>query len=222
MTAMLLVLDFDGVLFNDTRFKRDYERLFARHGVPRRIHRAAYAESRALHHGGYRHDLHIMLIQKHILTLQRAHIERDIGKLLAHAGEYFYRDTLPFLRYWQSKKERMALLSRGNQFQKTKVRASGVARFCKPAVVADTADKVAPLRHIIKTAAERQIVFIDDTTHMVDAIKQNFPHVLVIQMVRRKDQERSTHADAIVHSLAAARRFIEDQVVRQAPNVRGY
>ncbi|MFY9462558.1 MAG: hypothetical protein WAP52_00020 [Candidatus Sungiibacteriota bacterium] len=222
MTAMLLVLDFDGVLFNDMRFKRDYERLFARHGVPRRIHQAAYAESRALHHGGYRHDLHIMLIQKHVPTLQLSRIERGIEELLAHAGEYFYADTLPFLRYWQSKKERMALLSRGNKFQKIKVRASGVARFCKPATVADTVDKVSPLRRIIKAAAARQIVFIDDTKHMVDAIKQNFPHVLVIQMVRRKEQERSTHADAIVPNLAAARRFIESRAVRRAPNVRGY
>lgn len=208
MTALLLVLDFDGVLFNDTRFKRDYERLFAYHGVPRRIHRAAYAESRSLHHGSYRHDLHIALMQKHIPTLQLPRIERGIEKLLAHAEEYFYADALPFLRYWQSKKERIALLSRGNKFQKRKVRASGVARFCKPVVVADTTDKVAPLRRIIKTATERQIVFIDDTKHVVDAIKQNFPHVLVIQMMRHKEQERSTQADAIVPNLAAARRFI--------------
>ncbi len=209
MTPLLLVLDFDGVLFNDTRFKRDYERLFARHGVPRRIHRAAYAESRALHHGGYRHDLHIMLIKKHIPTLQLSRIERGIEELLAHAGEYFYADTLSFLHYWRSRKERTALLSRGNKFQKVKVRASGVARFCKPAIVADTADKVAPLRRIIKAAAARQVVFIDDTKHMVDAVKQNFPHILVLQMVRRKEQERSARADAIVPNLAAARRFIE-------------
>lgn len=220
--AMLLVLDFDGVLFNDTRFKRDYERLFARHGVPRRIHQVTYAESRSLHRGGYRHDLHIAIIRKHIPTLQRAHIERDIGTLLTHAGEYFYSDTMPFLRYWQSKKERMALLSRGNKFQKTKVRASSVARFCKPVVVADTTDKVAPLRRMIKNAAERQIVFIDDTRHMIDAVKQNFPHILVIQMARGKKQERSTRADAIVSNLAAARRFIEDRIVRRVSGVREY
>ena len=116
----------------------------------------------------------------------------------------------------------MALLSRGNKFQKVKVRASGVARFCKPAIVADTADKVAPLRRIIKAAAARQVVFIDDTKHMVDAVKQNFPHILVLQMMRQKEQERSTHADAIVPNLAAARRFIENRVVRQVPNVLGY
>lgn len=222
MMAMLLVLDFDGVLFNDTRFKRDYERLFARHGVSRHIHQVTYAESRSLHHGGYRHDLHIALIRKHIPTLQLSGIERGIDDLLSHASEYFYADALPFLRYWQSKRKRTALLSRGNKFQKTKVRASGVARFCKPAVVADTVDKVAPLRRIIKSTAERQIVFVDDTKHMVDAVKQNFPHVLVIQMVRGKKQERSARADAIVPNLAAARRFIEDRAVRRVPSVRGY
>ena len=205
----MIILDFDGVLFNDTRFKRDYERLFAGHGVSRRIHRAAYAESRSLHHGGYRHDLHIALIQKHVPTLQLPRIERGIEKLLAHADKYFYADALPFLRHWQSQKKRMALLSRGNTFQKRKVRASGIARFCKPAVVADTADKVVPLRRMIRNTAAQQPVFIDDTKHMVDAIKQNFPHVLVIQVVRGKHRERSTRADAIVPNLSAARRFIE-------------
>lgn len=219
---MLLILDFDGVLFNDERFKRDYWRLFRRAGISHHIHQVAYTESKARHRGGYRHDLHLALIKKRVPTFRIPNIEREIRRLLAHSAAYLYRDTGPFLRHWQSKGSVLSLVSSGNKFQKRKVRASDIDSFFWSIAVADTVDKVAPVRTIVRRSKDSRIFFIDDKKNFVDAVKKNFPHITVVQMIRRKNQERSTRADAIVPNLAAARRFIENRIVRRVPSVREY
>jgi len=214
----MIILDFDGVLFNDERFKRDYWRLFRRAGIPHRIHQDAYIASKELHRGGYRHDLHLTLVKRHMPAVQIPALEQNIWKLLGHSAEYLYHDTKPFLRYWQSKGEALALVSSGNAFQEKKVHSSGITSLFLAAIVADTSDKVYPVRALVKRAGRNRIVFIDDRRNFVDAVKQNFPRILVLQMIRRRDRERSVAADAIVPNLAAARRFIESRAVRQAPN----
>lgn len=217
----MIILDFDGVLFDDERFKRDYWRLFRRHGVAHRIHQAAYAESKAMHRGGYRHDLHLSFIRKRVPAFKIADAQRDIHKLLAGSAAYLYRDAKPFLRHWKSKGETLALVSSGNAFQKRKVRASGLSPFFRATVVADTTDKVDPVRTLVRGSRAARAVFIDDRKNFVDAVKRNFPRILVVQMIRRKDQERSTRADVIVRNLAQARRVIEQWTARP-PGARGY
>ena len=207
----MIILDFDGVLFNDERFKRDYWRLFRRAGIPHRIRQDAYEESKKQHRGGYRHDLHLALIQKRIPTFRILGMERDIWKLLKRSNDYLYQDAKTFLRYWKSEGEPLALVSSGNEFQKEKIRASGIARLFFVAIVADTSDKVNPIRTLLKRVRSERIFFIDDRKNVLEAVKQNFPHMTVIQMVRHKKQERSRRADAIVANLAAARRFIEKE-----------
>lgn len=206
---MLLILDFDGVLFNDERFKRDYRSLFRRHGIPHHVHQGAYAESKTRHRGGYRHELHLALIHERVPSLGIPEIESDIRILLARSRDYLFADAEPFLRHWQARTMRLALVSSGRIFQKRKVAASGIVHLFRPVVVADTSDKVAPVRDIIKKAPAGAVFFIDDKKSVVDAVKKNFPHISVIQLVRRKWQEHSARADAIVPNLAAARRFIE-------------
>jgi len=206
----MIILDFDGVLFNDERFKRDYGRLFRRRGIPRRVHQFAYTESKTLHRGGYRHDLHLALMQKRIPTLRIPDIERDIQKFLTHSARYLYGDALPFLRYWQSKGEALVLVSSGNAFQKKKVRASGLDAFFRRVVVADTIDKVAPVRTAVRRSKDSVVFFIDDRKKFIDAVKRAFPRIRALQMIRRHDQKRSTRADAMVPNLAAARWFIKE------------
>lgn len=212
----MIILDFDGVLFNDERFKRDYWRLFRRHGISHRAHQAAYAESKARHRGGYCHDLHLALIKKRVPTLPVKKVEQDIWKLLARSADYLYADALPFLRHWKSKNEQISLVSSGNAFQKRKVRAGRLSRFFLAVIVADTSDKVAPVRMLARRGGRNPVFFIDDKKSFTDAVKRALPDVFVIQLVRRRGEEQSTCADAIVRNLASARRIIAQEMRRRS------
>lgn len=208
------MLDFDGVLFDDERFKRDYWRVFRHAGIPHRAHQRAYAESKKRHVGGYRHDLHLALLSRDFPKLNVSRLERNIWRLLASSKKYLYRETRPFLRHWRARRMPLVLVSSGNAFQKEKVRASRLAPFFQSVAVTDTVDKVAPIGTLIKRFNPPRAVFIDDKKSFVDAVKSRFPDILVLQMIRRKDQEQSAHADAVVSNLAAARRVIAQRILR--------
>lgn len=206
----MIITDFDGVLFDDERFKRDYKRLFSRFGIPARIHQVAYRASK-YHHpsGAYHHGAHLDAIRRSMPSASTQKIEQEIFKLLSTSAEYLYRDATPFLSYWKKKGENIALVSSGFAFQKKKVQACGLLPFFQPAVIAGTALKVEAVGDIIRRFPEEHFVFMDDRSPVTDAIKKEFPFVFVIQVARRGEQERSRDADAIVKNLKQARTFCE-------------
>ena len=210
----MIISDFDGVLFNDQRFKAAYRRLFVRSGIPASIHEVAYSEAKKAHaSGAYRHAKHIAIVRQKMPKINPRVMEKKIHALLARSGTYLYPDATPFLKYLHARGEKLALVSSGFAFQKKKVAASGLKHFFRPAVVTPISLKVAPVGKIVKAFPREQIVFMDDRIEVVDAIKHAFPRIFVIQVVRRRDQKRSTRADAVVKNLAAARVLCE-KVIR--------
>ncbi|GEM_PF-1556562 len=206
----MIILDFDGVLFDHRRFKGDYRRMLRRQfGIPYQIYEETYAEARTARRHIYHHAAHLVLIRKTLPVLRHKDIERVAKKLLGRSATYLYKDAESFLSYWKAKKQTLALISNGFAFQKKKVAQSGLAGFFRRIIITDSHDKVAPLRTLIGRSRPADTVFIDDKKRLVDAVKKRFPAMVVIQLVRRKAQERSERADIIVPNLAAARRFIE-------------
>lgn len=206
----MIITDFDGVLFNDERFKRDYKRLFRRLGIPSSIHQAAYRESKSHHpSGAYHHGAHIASMRRKMPLVNAKRTEKEVFKLLRRSAQYLYHDAKPFLSYWQGRGQRIALVSSGFVFQKKKVRACGLLSFFRPAVITGTALKVEPVRDIVRRFPEERFVFMDDRLPVVDAIKKHFPDIFVIQVVRRKEQARSKNVNAVVRDLGEARKLAE-------------
>ncbi len=204
----MIITDFDGVLFNDYRFKRDYKGLLTRLGISSRMHQQAYQEAKTKHAScTYRHDTHLAIMKQKMPSIDTRAAQKEINRLVARSAEYLYRDARPFLSYWRKKGESIALVSSGFSFQKKKVRASGLLWFFRRAIVTGTALKVEPVQSIVRKFPREFFVFMDDRRAVTDAIKKLFPFFCVIQVIRRKEQERSVRADAIVKNLAEARTF---------------
>lgn len=205
----MIILDFDGVLFDDWRFKKEIWRVFRRFRIPHHIHQAAYRETKA-QCGGYRHDVHLRLIRRAMPSVDIVKLDRAIMRLLLRSHTYLYREALPFLAQRKKTGEDLALASQGYAFQKKKVASSGVVPLLSAAVVRDI-PKSKIIRGFIRRFRPQRIVFIDDKKSVVEEVKRNVPRAVAIQVRRRKDQERSARADAIVPNLAAARRVIEQK-----------
>lgn len=205
----MIILDFDGVLFDDARFKKAYALLLRGFGVSRRVFDAAYAATKKKHHGSWRYATHLKHIHRLAPHTDMRRLRVRLNTLIERSSQFVYRETVPFLEYWKKKGETLALLSNGCATHKKKVRASGLYSFFAPAIITETRLKIEPMRHLLRRTHHQRVVFIDDKKEVVDAIKSSVPRVSVIQMVRRKRQYRSGRVDAIVSNLAAARRFIE-------------
>lgn len=202
----MIVLDFDGVLFNDTRFKKDHAAVFARFGISRRRYEHHYREVKK-QHGGYRHHRHINLMRRQHERLNLREAGRAIDTLVKKSHAYVYHDALPFLNYAKKRGINLALVSNGDGFQKKKVAASGLLPFFRHAIVAE-GPKSRLIRKLPAHSRRGGIVFIDDKKSVLEEVQKNIPGAMTIQIVRRAAQERSTQAHRVVRNLTTARRLI--------------
>lgn len=217
----MYILDFDRVLFNYGRFSREYLRTFRSFGVSRRLFFATYAASRKTHNDVYRHETHVRLLKEAVPALRTRELERGVAALLRRSSAYIYGDARQFLSDARKQKSDVVLVSHGFRLQEKKIRASGITRFFRKIIVTDDPDKTRAVAAALGRTDPANAVFIDDKRHITDAVKKKFPRMLVIQLVRRRRQERSTRADAVVATLAAARRVIAARLP-QTPGARGY
>ena len=206
---MILVIDFDGVLFNDFRFKKDYILLFRRFNVSVKQYQEAYEKSKKSTGGYYTLERHLEVLEKQYPAVRKTQIKKETTLFLKKSSHYIYRDSKQFLAYWQRKKVPVFLTSTGSAFQKEKVNASGLAHFFKKQYIIKNPLKLEPLKKILKNAESEKIVFIDDKKEVVDEVKKYFPHIFVIQMMRRSSPEKSRKADYAVKNLAATQKICQ-------------
>ncbi|OGZ97342.1 MAG: hypothetical protein A3J10_00450 [Candidatus Sungbacteria bacterium RIFCSPLOWO2_02_FULL_54_10] len=203
----MIILDFDGVLFNDARFRKDCAAVFARFGVSRRLYGRTYAQMKE-RYGGHRHNRHVAILRGSMPSLDISGLNRAMNALFAQSHRYLYRDALPFLSRWKKKGHALAIASNGDRFQKRKIAHSGVAPFMRKIVVGEGTKSPFIRRIAAYAGAKAKIFFIDDKSVVLEEVKKSMPRVQIIQVRRRKAQEYSTHAFAVAPTLAAADRFI--------------
>lgn len=210
---MLLVLDFDGVLFQRRKFKIKYEKIFHAHGVSARDYARTYRQAGRGRGGVYSPDGHIRLLKRMYPDLAAAHLRRALFFLASQSHNYIFGDVRPFLRYWKKKKATLVLLSSGAPlFQKRKIRASKLAHFFQRVVVVPTVKKHHAFVGLMRMGPS--VFFIDDTADTVNAMHKRFPFVYAIHLRRNKMEKRSNGADRIVTKLAQATRVIASRTRR--------
>lgn len=200
---MLLILDFDGVLFDAERFKRDYSRIFTGFGIPVPVLRAAYEEGKS-HPKGYHHALTRRFSGHPDFRL----FPVRVASLLKKSPQYLYPDAKDFLRQCRKKKITLVLLSAGPAFQKQKIAASGIAHFFKKVVVIPDASKTAAVKKIARAFPNDRIVFIDDTAEVVDGVKCEVRNIFAIQMIRSRGKQKSIKANATARSFKGVTKLL--------------
>lgn len=194
---MLLILDFDGVLFDGEKFKGDYLRIFHGLGIDAGAVRMAYQDGKS-HAKGY----HYVLMRRFARKLDPGACSARVASLLKSSPRYLYPDTKDFLRWCRSRRLTLVLLSTGPAFQKQKIAASGITPFFRKIVVIPDASKVVALRKIIRNFPKQRTIFVDDTPDVIDGIKHVLSGAFAIQMVRHREEKRSITADVRARNFA--------------------
>lgn len=210
---MLIVLDFDGVLFQRRKFKIKYEKIFHAHGIRARDYARTYRKAGCGRGGVYSPDEHIRLLTRMYPDCAADHLRRALFSLASQSHNYIFGDARPFLRYWKKKKATLVLLSSGAPlFQKKKIRASKLTAFFQRVVVVPTVKKHTVLTGLMRMGPS--VFFIDDTADTVNAMHKRFPFVYAIHLRRNRTEKRSSGADKIVTTLAQATRVIVSRTRR--------
>lgn len=205
---MVIFIDFDGVLFNDRAFKRDYVQLFKQYGITPDVYQESYRATKAANNGLYRQRDHIRRLKKAYTSPALSSLHRDAEKFAGRSKKYVYPEAKKFLFLLKKQGATIILLSWGDTFHKVKVEKSGLIDFFDKIKIVTRAAKAEPLLQLLAKEKSMKSIFIDDRGEVIDEVKRKIPRLTTIQVVRHSDQEKSTLADVVVTNLLEAEKFL--------------
>lgn len=179
------------------------------HGIPKEIYRWAAEEEfgrRYGSHDGFSFGVLMKILSERFPGLQTRNLLGELLSLLR--GQYFFRDTLPFLQKFRGRAE-MILLTEGNSLhQGRKIRAHGLEGYFDEICVVKRGHK----QDAIRIQPDKKVFVLDDAPRVIDGIKEAHPSAFCI-WVRRpppwEKQKFTTNHDARCFSLTQAGNIIE-------------
>ena len=180
---MLIILDFDDVLFDNTvGFKKALAKIFRKHKAD---FWEIYSKIRTAK-GGYSPKKHLALLKKRNKEIDIEGIEKDIDKI--NIKQFLFPDVLNFLKTF--KKHNLILISWGEKkFQDRKIYGLGksfISLFDE--VITGPVEKAKVLDKILKSYKSKPVVFIDDNPQELKKIRDNFKDVILIKIDRNKGE----------------------------------
>ena len=186
----IALLDFDDVLFNTSAFSLASRKIFIDSGVSEKEHDEFYQQMREdfkAKNKVYHRDDHVALFTKRFPEVDADLLKKNIKTLHETMPNFVYDDTAGFLKSLSENGWHKIILTFGNEdWQKTKVNLSGVGALVEEIVVTEDVSKVLAAEDILKKAGNAEdIIFIDDNPYRaLHSVKEKFPHIRTIQLIR--------------------------------------
>ena len=207
----LVIIDFDGVLFDDVRFKKKYESLFQRAGISGETYEKTYQQTKKKGYYDPRIHIRLALGSGQGASVMEKNLFSQIKKFLDQSFRFIYGDVKKFLAFLKEEGINAVLLSTGDAvFQKHKIAKSGIHDFFDEVVIIPHASKIADVDLILRKIKPMSAIFIDDKKEVVEAIKNSLPAVYTIQMRRSDNEMPSRNADLVARGFTEALEFIKE------------
>lgn len=209
--SLMAVFDFDGVLFDDKRFKKDYESLFFHAGISKEAYDKSYVQAKKK--GYYDPRIHIKLVVGGLRagSVMEKKLYARLLEFTKKTGNYIYPDVAEFITFLGEESIRTILLSTGDAvFQNQKISKSGSSRLFDQIVIIPDESKVSALNALIKREQPLSTIFIDDKKKILEEVKRSLSSVYVVQMRRESTMPAAWHIDGLVHDFAGLKEFIND------------
>ena len=144
-----------------------------------------------------------------IKLFSKIEIKKKIDLILDNSKNFVYSDFFGFARSFNKKD--LILLSFGEiNFQRTKIKNSGVSSFFSRVIVTQK-NKIKEVKPICEKYSEEKIFFIDDKAEQIDEIKKTLPQIILMKMERTRGGHiniKSELADYVVKDLDEVKNII--------------
>ena len=186
----IALLDFDDVLFNTSAFSVASRKVFIDSGVSEKEHDEFYQQMREDFKAkgtAYHRNEHVVLFTERFPKADSGLLKKNLAALHKTMPGFVYDDTSLFLESLSKNGWHRVILTFGNDdWQKQKVGFSGVDKMVDEVVVSPDASKVGAAEEILKKHPKAMsVIFIDDNPYRaLHSVKEKFPHVRTIQLIR--------------------------------------
>jgi len=180
---MKLFVDFDGVLFNSQKFRRDLVSQMKKSGFSRQeVYDTYNVECLDGNYCPADHLARLAKIRKFNLRLAQARIEN----LIVSAKKYLFSDVEDSLKIISKMPDyRLELISLGHpKFQPKKIKKTGIDKYFQK-LHFTAIPKVEYLQSVAKK--NEKFMIVDDRGDTLEEISKNFPKVVAIEMRRKEN-----------------------------------
>jgi len=212
---MKIFIDFDDVIFYSKKFIQDEKNIFQKNGISEEIFKKYYYQYTKNKKGEIvrRYNLKKQLqgIKKE-LGINTDKIESELEDFLSDTEKYIFEDVISFLK--QFKKEELFLVSYSKtEFQKLKIKNSGIAKYFKKIIITNGNKSDEILRIIKKQKTKKEdLFFIDDRADYISEVKKKIARIKTF-LVRRKEgrykNDANEYCDFIIRNLKKAVKIIK-------------
>jgi len=185
---MKIFIDFDDVLFNAKKFKKDLIGVFKKNGITRQEFDNSYYtfQKVAQVEGKYYDPKKQVKVLKKRFEIDTKKLEKDLDKFLKDLKKYVFPDVFDFLSNF-SKKD-LFLITYGHvRFQKKKIRNSGTNKFFKKILISKD-NKINIVLETCKkygfSPEKESIIIIDDRPEQIEKTEKIRKKIITFRMCR--------------------------------------
>lgn len=190
---MKIFIDFDDVIFEAKKFKRDLVKIFETNGVAEKQFEETYftfsKKDRAI---GKYYDLKNQIkVLKKSIDFDQYKLEKEIGGFMQDLSGYVFSDCREFFETFP--KIDLYLLSYGQpEFQAEKIDKAGIKKYFHKTLITKK-DKIYAITdelRILKLPPEEKIIFIDDRPEQVEMVKLANDKIITFHLRRPQGKYR--------------------------------
>jgi len=208
---MIILIDFDDVLFNTKKFKRDIVDLFLRNGISNEMFDKYYhdlKQNKVLK--TYDPWRQLEMIKKGE-NIDVEKIKNELEEFMNDTSEYLFDDSIGFMEFL--KNDDVCIVSYGEEiFQARKIVGCGAGSYCEKVSVTDELKSEVIGKMIKEEDLENEkIFFIDDRIEQINDVKKKFPFIKTILIHRKEGRyqdEPTRYCDFEANSLEEAEKIL--------------
>lgn len=221
---MKIFIDFDDVLFNTKRFKKDIEGIFAKHGISKDVfEKYYYHQSGENDQGVYDPEKQLTEVER-MLGADLSNLKIELEEFLEKTSEYVFPGAVDFLKSFR--KEELFILSFGSKdFQKLKIEKTGLGNYFERIIITDErkgeALKDLVEKEEINISQGEEVYFIDDRCKFLDELKKFFPQSITFLMKHREGRyadEANGNCDYEIEELGEFIEILSEKESREIKN----
>jgi FMN phosphatase YigB (HAD superfamily) len=184
---MIILIDFDDVVFNTKKFREDLRTLFLSNGISKDLYEKTYYDvddERVIK--TYDPEKQIVRICKMKgRDMDMNGLRNSLDSFLGSIEKYVFDDVISFMNEFAG--DDVNIVSYGDAvFQKKKIDGSGIAKYCRDVIITERLKSRAVYEIMKKNNIDgaEKTVFIDDRNEQIEDVKKRFPFVTTILLKR--------------------------------------
>lgn len=212
---MKIFIDFDDVIFNTGKFKKELTKVFLNNGIAKDVFEKYYYDYPVRQKNGklkkYDPLKHIERIKKN-MKIPAADLKKALDKFTGDTKKYVFRDAEIFLKSFNKNDLYLVSYAR-TKFQENKIKNSGISKYFKKMVIIDELKSSAIKEFFRKDKIKKEegLYFLDDRVEQIESVKKKYPFIVTI-LVKRKEgrysDEKNKYCDFEVKNLEEVKEII--------------